>query len=61
MDRNQKLLSWLQSEKKKDDLEEKVSKEKFIQEIKKIKKTDLFPKQERFNLWQRIKIVILGK
>jgi len=32
----------------------------FIQQIKKIKKDDLFPKQKKLTLWQKIKILILG-
>jgi hypothetical protein len=50
----------LESEKKKDDVEEKISKEKLIGEIKGIRKEDLFKKKEKPTLWQKIKIIILG-
>lgn len=58
--RNQMLLNWLESEKRKDNVEEKHSKEKLISEIKRIRKEDLFKKKEKLTLWQRLKIIILG-
>lgn len=54
------LLNWLESEKRKDNVEEKHSKEKLISEIKRIRKEDLFKKKEKLTLWQRLKIIILG-
>lgn len=57
---NQRLLNWLESEKKKDDISEKKYKESIIKEIKKINKDDIFKKENKLTLWQRIKRVILG-
>ena len=57
---NQKILNWLKSETEKDDAAIKVSKEKFISEIKKMKKSDLFIKQPKLSLWQKIRKMILG-
>jgi hypothetical protein len=55
-------LSWLDKEKEKDNLEIKSTKQKFISEIKGLKKENLFekPKEVKLTLWQRIKIVLLG-
>jgi hypothetical protein len=45
-----------------DNLEIKSTKQKFISEIKGLKKEDLFeqPKEVKLTLWQRIKIALLG-
>jgi hypothetical protein len=63
-DRAQSVLNWLEKEKKKDELELKLGKEKFINEIKKINKQDLFVKSEqpvkKVTIWQRIKQMIWG-
>ena len=58
----QQILSWLDKEKEKDNLEIKSTKQKFISEIKGLKKEDLFeqPKEVKLTLWQRIKIALLG-
>ena len=58
--RTEKILNWLTSEKNKDERELEREKKLFIQQIKKIKKDDLFPKQKKLTLWQKIKILILG-
>lgn len=61
--REQQILKWLQNEQKKDDLEIKSSKQKFINELKGIKKEEMFKKEEeivKLTLWQRIKITLLG-
>jgi hypothetical protein len=58
--RTEKVLNWLTSEKNKDERELEREKKLFIQQIKKIKKDDLFPKQKKLTLWQKIKILILG-
>lgn len=60
MQNNQKILNWLKSEKEKDDRFIKLSKEKYISEIKKLKKSDLFIKQPKLSLWQRIRMMIFG-
>jgi hypothetical protein len=58
--RTEKVLNWLTSEKNKDERDLEREKKLFIQQIKKIKKDDLFPKQKKLTLWQKIKILILG-
>ncbi len=59
-DRSQQALNWLNSEKKKDNLEIKLTKEKIVSEIKKIKKETIFPKPKKLTLWQKVKILLLG-
>lgn len=58
--REQKILNWLTSEKNKDSRELEREKEKFIQQIKKLNKEDIFPKPKKLTLWQKLKILILG-
>ncbi len=58
--RTEKILNWLTSEKNKDERELEREKKLFIQQIKKIKKDDIFPKPKKLTLWQKIKILILG-
>lgn len=61
-DRNQQLLNWLENEKIKDSLELKKSKQDIVNQIKGIKKQDLFDKKEKkVSLWRKIKIMIWGK
>ena len=60
MDRSQKLLDWLNKEKRKDEVQIEKDKEKLIQEIKKYSKDDFFPKPKKLTLWQKIKMVIWG-
>lgn len=60
IDKNQRLLSWLESEKRKDDIVEKVHKDKLVREIKKLKKEDIFTKKEKLTIWQKIKRILLG-
>lgn len=61
--REQQILKWLQNEQKKDELEVKFSKQKFINELKGVKKEEMFKKEKeivKLTLWQRIKITLLG-
>jgi hypothetical protein len=60
-DRSQQLLNWLNSEKLKDQKELDRTKQKIVKEIINIKKEDLFPKPIKVSLWQKIKIILLGK
>ena len=60
MMRETKILNWLESEKKKDDLQLKKYKEKVIEDIKGFKKGDFFVKPKKLTIWQKIKIMILG-
>jgi hypothetical protein len=60
-DRSQQLLNWFNSEKLKDQLELDRNKQKIVNDIKKIKKEDLFPKPVKLTLWQKIKVILLGK
>ena len=60
-DRSQQLLNWFNSEKLKDQRELDNNKKKLINDIKKIKKEELFPKPIKLTLWQKIKIILLRK
>lgn len=60
-DRGQQLLNWLNSEKLKDQKELDRTKQRIVKEIINIKKEDLFPKPIKVSLWQKIKIILLGK
>lgn len=60
IDRNQQMLNWLTKERIRDDVEEKLYKEKIVREIKKVKKSDLFPEPKKLSLWQKLRIIILG-
>jgi hypothetical protein len=54
----QKGLEWLNKEVKKDEIELSKEREKFIQEIKNIKRENLFPKPEKLSLWTRLRRVM---
>ena len=54
-------MNWLNSEKLKDQRELDNGKKKLINDIKKIKKEDIFPKPKKLTLWERIKIILLGR
>ena len=59
-DRNQSILNWLESEKLKDTKDIENTKRKYIEEIRGIKKEELFKVPKKLTLWQRIKILIMG-
>lgn len=53
---NLKALDWFEKEKQKDDAELIADKRKFIEEIRKIRKTDISNSDEiKLTLWQKIK------
>jgi predicted nucleic acid-binding Zn-ribbon protein len=54
----QKGLEWLNKEVKKDEVELSKERERFIQEIKNIKRENLFPKPEKLSLWTRLRRVM---
>ena len=58
---NQRLLDWLNKQKRKDQTEIDISKKKYIEEIKNFKKENLIKIPKKLSLWQRIKILILGQ
>ena len=58
---NQRLLDWLNKQKRKDQAEIDISKKKYIEEIKNFKKENLIKIPKKLSLWQRIKILILGQ
>lgn len=58
--KTQNLLNWLESEKLKDKREVEQVKQKYIQEIKGLKKGEMFPVPKKLTLWERIKILLLG-
>lgn len=58
--REEQLQIWLQNESEKDKNVLDVEKNNLIQEIKKLKKEDLLPKEEKLSIWQRIKKTLVG-
>jgi len=54
----QKELEWLNKEIKKDEMDLSKEREDFIQELKKIKKEDLFPIQKKISIWSRLRKVM---
>jgi hypothetical protein len=63
MSRKETLLNWLNKEKTRDRKEVELNKNKFISEIKQLKKEDMFFKTEEkpnYTLWQKIKILLWG-
>jgi hypothetical protein len=55
----EKLQRWLDNEFEKDKIELENDKNKFIENLKKIKKEEIF-KTKKLSLWQRIKKVLMG-
>jgi hypothetical protein len=58
--RNQSILNWLESEKLKDSKDIENVKRKYIQEIKGLKKVEMFQEPKKLTLWQKIKILLSG-
>jgi hypothetical protein len=58
--RNQSILNWLESEKLKDSKDIENIKQKYIQEIKGLKKEAMFQEPKKLTLWQKIKILLSG-
>jgi hypothetical protein len=58
--RNQSILNWLDSEKLKDSKDIENVKRKYIQEIKGLKKEEMFQEPKKLTLWQKIKILLSG-
>jgi hypothetical protein len=58
--RNQSILKWLDSEKLKDSNDIENIKRKYIQEIKGLKKEEMFQEPKKLTLWQKIKILLSG-
>lgn len=54
----QKELEWLNKEVKKDQVELLRERENFIQEIKNIKREELFSKPKKLSLWTRLRRVM---
>lgn len=53
---NAKILDWLEKEKQKDSVELLADKRKFIEEIRKFRKSELTNSDEvKLTLWQKIK------
>lgn len=53
-------IKWLMKEVNKDNIELENEKKKFLDEIKKFKKEEMFPKPKKLTLWQRIKKVLMN-
>jgi hypothetical protein len=54
-------LNWFNSEKLKDQRDLNKNKEKLVREIKGLRKEDLFPAPVKISLWNKIKIILLGR
>jgi hypothetical protein len=57
---NQRMINWLESEKRKDQRELELQKKLLVQQITKINKKDIFPEPKKISLWQKLKVMILG-
>jgi hypothetical protein len=61
MEKNQKLLKWLENEQLKDKNELDIEKRNLINQLKRLKKEDVLPeKPKNLTLWQRINKVLMG-
>lgn len=61
MKNKDQALKWYQTQKIKDTEELEREKKQLIDNIKKIKKTEMFAdKKEKLTIWQRIKTVLMG-
>jgi hypothetical protein len=60
-DTSQRLLNMLKSEERKDSQQVEQIKKSYIKEISKMSKEDLFPKPKKLTIWQKIKVILLGK
>lgn len=60
--RNQKILNWIQSEKNKDQKELEREKLEFAKQIKQLSKDEMFKKNKKpkLSLWKKIKLILLG-
>ena len=58
MNKDEKILNWLEREKLKDRKETEKIKMEFIKQIKKEK--NLFPEPKKLTLWQRVRKVLIG-
>ena len=58
--REEHLQICLQNESEKDKNALENEKNNLIQEIRKLKKEDLLPKEEKLSIWQRIKKTLVG-
>ena len=61
MNRGQQMLNWFNSEKQKDQRELDRNKDRLVNEIKKLKKEDIFPIPEKLTIWKKLKILLLGR
>jgi hypothetical protein len=55
------MMSWYKTEKIRDNEDLKISKNEFVQEIKKMKRDDIKntpPEEIKYSIWQRIKRVL---
>lgn len=54
-----KLIAWYNNQLERDKIELRLEKQKFIDEIKSIKKEDLIHKQKPISIWKRL-VKVLG-
>jgi hypothetical protein len=59
--RNQKMFTWLNTEKQKDNSELEREKQQFIKNIQNIKREEIFEnKRVKLTIWQKLKKVLMG-
>jgi hypothetical protein len=61
MNKSEQLLNWLNKEKSKDQIQLSKEKERLVNEIKKLQKSEIFPQPKKLTIWQKLKIMILGR
>lgn len=55
---NQRILNWLENEKRKDKKDVELSKKKYINEIRSFKKEEIFVTPKKLTLWRKIKMIL---
>ena len=57
---SQKLIKMIESEEKKDSHQVEKIKQDYINQIKKIKKEEMFPLPKKMSLWTKLKLILWG-
>lgn len=59
-DRSQRLLRMVVSEERKDSHQVEKIKQDYINQIRKIKKEEMFPLPKKISLWTKLKLILWG-
>ena len=57
---SQKLIKMIESEERKDSHQVEKIKQDYINQIKKIKKEEMFPLPKKISLWKKLKLILWG-